>query len=63
MIDFISSVGGQYSSYTLIFITIPASLFISSQFLNFISDHLWKKEKKRHARKHGKVGNDVLSGE
>ena len=40
LIDFFSQIGGSFSTYTVIFITIPAILFIQKDFVEKIVRHI-----------------------
>ena len=53
--DFVSTVGGLYSSLTLVFITVPTAALLSGKFLNAITEHLHKKEERRNKRKKNNV--------
>ncbi len=48
--DFVSAIGGSFSTYTLVFITIPAALFIDKEFLSYITKHLLEKEQCKRSR-------------
>jgi hypothetical protein len=48
--DFVSAVGGSFATYTLVFITIPAALFIDKEFLTYITKHLLEAEKCKRSR-------------